>query len=100
MNSLGPWLRIVGLLVFVSLGSVSHVESQDLFREMDRVKREVSDLKNELKELKDIVYGLRQAILKSVASQDERPSPQVSPLKKLARQADPLDKQANHHIEL
>ena len=92
MDSLGPWFRIVGLLVVVSLGSVSNVESQDLFREMDKVKRELSDLKTELRELKEVVYGLRRAVLKSVASEGERASPDVDPsLERAAKQESVLD---------
>jgi len=68
------WLRlwVFSLLAVVSLGSISDAQSQDVFREIDQVKRDVSDLRNELNDLKNQFYGLRQAVLRSVASQDQR----------------------------
>src|SRR5271157_3707933 len=68
------WLRlwIFSLLAVVSFGSISDAQSQDIFREIDQVKRDMSDLRNELNDLKNQFYGLRQSILRSVASQDQR----------------------------
>ncbi len=92
MGSLGLWLRIVGLMVVISLGSISNVESQDLFREMDQLKRQLSDVRNELRELKDVVYGLRRAALKAIASQEERQSPERQPSQPtVAKQENVLD---------
>ncbi len=75
MESRSRWWQIIVLLLVIFLGSLSNVCAQDLFREMDQLKGQLSDLKNEVRELKDLVYGLRKAVLKSFASQDQRPSP-------------------------
>ena len=68
------WLRlwVFSLLVVASFGSISDAQSQDVFREIDQVKKDMSDLRNELNDLKNQFYGLRQSILRSVASQDQR----------------------------
>jgi hypothetical protein len=63
--------RIALLCLIVFLGSTPYAHSQDLFRDMDQVKRELSDLKNEVSQLKTLVYSLREAMLKSVTSQDQ-----------------------------
>ena len=57
---------------------MSDAQSQDIFREIDQVKRDMSDLRNELNDLKNQFYGLRQSILRSVASQDQ-PTPGTQP---------------------
>ena len=69
-NRIGMW--VFSLVAVVSFGSISDALSQDVFREMDQVKRDVSTLKNEVNDLKNQFYLLREAILKSVASQDQR----------------------------
>jgi hypothetical protein len=90
MGNIGLWLRIAGLLVVISLGSVSNVESQDLFREMDQLKKELSALKNEVKELRDVVYGLRRAALNAIASQGEGLSPERAPAQETAKKPETI----------
>lgn len=81
-NRLGLW--IFSLLAAVSFGSVPDAQSQDIFREMDQVKRDVSALRNEVSDLKNQFYLLREAILKSVASQDQSAAGQATPKEKTA----------------
>ncbi len=89
-NRLGLW--IFSLLAVVSFGSVPDAQSQDIFREMDQVKRDVSALKNEVNDLRTQFYSLREAILKSVASQDQSASVQALPKEKTAeKQETPVD---------
>jgi len=66
--------RIALLALFIFFGFNSNAHSQDLFRDMDLVKRELSDLKNEVTQLKSLVYSLREVVLKSVTAQDHSPS--------------------------
>ncbi len=89
-NRLGLWIFL--LLAAVSFGSVPDAQSQDIFREMDQVKRDVSALKNEVNDLRTQFYSLREAILKSVASQDQSASVQALPKEKTAeKQETPVD---------
>ncbi len=85
MKNKGLWLWVFSLLAVVSFGPMSDAQSQDIFREMDQVKKDVSALRNEVNELKDQINGLRQAILKSVASQDQSASGQAPPKEKAAK---------------
>jgi len=75
-NGLGLWIFS---LAVISFGSISDAQSQDVFRELDQVKREVSALRNEVNDLKNQFYSLREAILRSVASQDQRASRRALP---------------------
>jgi hypothetical protein len=79
MKKNGLRLWIFSLLAVVSFGSISDAQSQDVFREIDQVKRDVSELRNELNDLKNQFYGLRQAILRSEASQDQHASGRAQP---------------------
>ena len=76
-NVLKLW--VFSLLTVASLGSISDAQSQDVFREVDRIKADVSALRNEVNDLRNQFYALRQAILKSVASQDQRASEKAAP---------------------
>ena len=84
-NRLGLW--IFSLLAAVSFGSGPYAQSQDIFREMDQVKRDVSALRNEVSDLKNQFYSLREAILKSVAFQDQSASGQALPEKRRQRKS-------------
>ena len=79
-NGLGLW--VFSLLVVVSFGSISDAQSQDVFREMDQVKKDMSALRNEVNDLRNQFYSLRDAILRSVASQDQSSSGQAAPKEK------------------
>lgn len=91
MKKNGLRLWIFSLLVVASFGSISDAQSQDIFREIDQVKKDMADLRNELNDLKNQFYGLRQSILRSVASQDKRASgrmPKVEPIVKKEKSVD------------
>ena len=64
--------RVFLLFVAIFLAPISTVQSQDLFSEMDQLKRELSDLKNEVSDLTNVVYDLRKAVLKSVSGKDQQ----------------------------
>jgi hypothetical protein len=76
-NRVGLW--VFALLAVASFCYTSDALSQDVFREMDQIKRDVSALKNEVNDLKNQFYSLRESILKSVASQDERAPAKAAP---------------------
>lgn len=79
MNHVGTWSLIFWLLIVVFVGSASNVQAQDLFRDMDQVKRELSSLRNEVSNLRNLVYDLRSAVLKSAADQDQARSEKAAP---------------------
>jgi hypothetical protein len=79
MNYVGTWSLIFGLLIVVFVGSASNSQAQDLFRDMDQVKRELSSLRNEVSNLRNLVYDLRSAVLKLTASQDQSRSGKAEP---------------------
>ena len=62
-----PWLLLVVFLAFTS-----NVQSQDLFREMDQLKKEVAALKQELSDLRNLVFELRKGMLGYVAEHEEK----------------------------
>lgn len=82
MRNVGTWLRVVWLLPLLSFGSISNVQSQDIFRDMDQMKRDVADLKNQVSELQTQFYWLRRAVLKSVPAQEQKPSEKAAPAEK------------------
>jgi len=73
MKTLGTFYRIalVSLCLVIFLGSMSQVQSQDLFRDVDQLKRDLSSLRNEVSELRSLVYDLRNAVMKITTSQNE-----------------------------
>ena len=79
MSHVGTWSLIFCLLIVVFVGSASNVQAQDLFRDMDQVKRELSSLRNEVSNLRNLVYDLRSAVLKLTASQDQARSGKAAP---------------------
>jgi hypothetical protein len=92
MKNTGAWSRILWICVVVSLGSLTHVQAQEIFRDVDQVKRDVSDLKNEVNELKNQFYWLRKAVLKSAATEDQPSSqPAASQQQKTEKQDAALD---------
>jgi hypothetical protein len=60
---------------------MSSAQSQDLFREMDQVKQDLSALKEEVDKLRNLVYELRSAALTSAGSQEQRPPENLPPQK-------------------
>jgi hypothetical protein len=65
MTNGGMWRKISLLLVVIFFASIPEVRPQDLFREMDDLKKQISELRDELGSLKNLVFQLRQAVLKS-----------------------------------
>ncbi len=55
-------------LIFLLLGSASSAQSQDIFREMDQIKRELAETRNEVKILSGLVYEMRRVLLKSATA--------------------------------
>ncbi|MGB6063178.1 MAG: hypothetical protein WBG50_00095 [Desulfomonilaceae bacterium] len=83
MKNLGVFSRVSLLPLVVLLGSVCDVRSQDVFREMDQIKKQVSDLKNEVNKLRSLVYDLRGAVIKCAVAPAQQ-APQVAPPKQEA----------------
>ncbi len=83
MKNLRVWSRVSLLLLVVFLGSIRDVRSQDVFREMDQIKKQVSDLKNEVNKLRSLVYDLRKAVIECAIA-PARQAPVVAPPKQEA----------------
>jgi hypothetical protein len=78
MQNRGAWLRIFCLLIVIFPVSVANAQSQDVFREMNQLKEDLSALRNEVDNLRNLVYELRSAALKSAGSQEQQP-PETPP---------------------
>jgi hypothetical protein len=78
MNKIGTWSKIC-LLVIILVGSVSNAQSQDLFSEMDQVKKDLSNLKDEVARLRNLVYELRDSVLGSAVPLAQRQPEQKPP---------------------
>lgn len=76
--SIGSWI-----LVIVFLASISNAQSQDIFREMTQVKKELSDLRNRVDDLTNLVYGMRKALFESVRAPTQK-APEKRPPKEEA----------------
>jgi len=70
---------VIGLSMLI-LGGITNVGSQDVFSEVDQIKRDVSDLQNQVNDLRNQFFGLRQSVLKSVASQEQEQKPASVPV--------------------
>jgi len=79
MKIVGTCSRICCLFVLIFLCATSDVRSQDLFSEMDQLKRELSDVKGQLDDLRSQVYELRRAVLKSATAPARHAGNKVPP---------------------
>lgn len=94
MKTFGACAMISWLFVAVFLGSASNVHSQDLFSEISQVKKDLSDLRNEVNNLRDLVYGLRKALLESTSAAGHQQIERVQPKEEKApKQEGALDDQ-------
>ncbi len=92
MKDVGMGVRISWLLVVLFLGSISDVQSQDLFSEMDQLKKEISALRNELSDLRNLVFQLRHAVLRSATALPLQAPEKVPPKEEtVAKQESPPD---------
>lgn len=66
MKKRGRYWRAIWLTLATFLALAPNVLAQDLFREMNQLKKEVAELKQELGDLRNLVIELRRAMLKSV----------------------------------
>jgi hypothetical protein len=80
MNSRGQSNKVFWMLVFVLLTSVSGVQAQNVYGDLDQVKRELGDLRNQVQNLRDTVSGLKKAILESATRQPQQ-VPEKAPVK-------------------
>ena len=88
MNKVGTWSKIF-LLVIIVVGSVSNAQSQDLFSEMDQVKKDLSGLKDEVSRLRNLVYELRDSVLGSAVPLGQRQPEQKPPKDEKAAKPEP-----------
>ncbi|MCA1960713.1 MAG: hypothetical protein LDL33_07950 [Desulfomonile sp.] len=68
------WL--LALVFFVLIGNA---QSQDLFRDVEKVKSEVSDLKDQISQLRTTVLELRKALLQSATATGRQESEKTQP---------------------
>lgn len=73
----GRCLRICCLLIAILLASVSGVQSQDIFHEMNQVKSDLSSLKSEVNDLRRLVYELRSAMVKQAMAPERQAQEEV-----------------------
>ncbi len=74
--------RVLSILAVVFFGSITTVQSQDVFQEIDQIKQDLSNLKNEVKELRNQVLSLKSG------------SPRAEPLQQGAETATPKEEPA------
>ncbi|MDQ7785112.1 MAG: hypothetical protein RDU20_19660 [Desulfomonilaceae bacterium] len=72
MPIVGKCAQMACFLVVIVLASITDVQSQDIFREMNQVKSDLSTLKNEVNDLKTLVYELRRFVLEQALATDGR----------------------------
>jgi hypothetical protein len=71
MSKLLSGSRVLWLLAVILFGSVTNVQSQDIFQELDQVKKDLSDLKEEVSNLRNQFFSLRNTVMES-----KSPAPQ------------------------
>jgi hypothetical protein len=91
----GKCSRISCILMIVFLASISNVQSQDLFREMNQVKSDLSSLKNEVNDLRRLVYELRKVVLEQAmgSGRQARGEVEAKVQKKEEKEAAPVDEE-------
>jgi len=72
MKIIAPYSTIPLLLLIIFLSAACNVQAQDVFREIDQLKKDMSNLRNELEDLRKLVYGLRKALLESAIAEEKR----------------------------
>lgn len=72
MRTVGSLARISCFFLIFFLCSVPTVQSQDLFREMNKLKGDLATMKSELNSLKQLVFELRREILGQVADPERQ----------------------------
>jgi hypothetical protein len=93
MSKLGTWSRICFLVIIIA-GSASIAQSQDLFSEMDRVKKDLSNLRDEVSQLRSLVYELRDSVLKTATPQEKaQPEKKRPPQEKAAKKEAPVNEE-------
>jgi len=58
---------------------MSGVQAQDIFSEMDQVKRQVSDLKDQVQDLRNLVFEMRKVLLHNISAQTAKPETKAPP---------------------
>lgn len=94
MKKLGTYGKASWLLVLVFIALTSSAQSQDVFREMDRLKAELSTLKSEVRDLRSLVLELRKAMLQNVLAPDRQSREEAAAKEKTGvKQAPPLNEE-------
>jgi hypothetical protein len=60
------------LVVVVLFACISAAQAQDIFSEMDQVKREVADLKNQVQDLRNLLFEMRNVLLRDATGQSRK----------------------------
>jgi hypothetical protein len=94
MNKLGAHSTILWLVIIVCFVFISPSHSQDLFSQMDQVKKDISDLKAQVQQLSNIVYDMRRVLLGSAIGSEQKKAEQAQPAEaKTAKQEPPVDEE-------
>lgn len=95
MMMLGKCSRVSCFLVVIFLASLSGVQSQDIFHELNQVKSDLSSLKNEVSDLKRLVYELRRAVLEQAmtSGRQERGGGEAKDQIKKEKKPSPVDEE-------
>lgn len=79
MKNVAACSKVFWLFVVIFFASLSGVQAQDLFAQMDQVKKELSDLKNQVQDLRNLVFEMRKVMLHNVAAQSPKPETKAPP---------------------
>ncbi len=82
-----------GLILLVSavlfLGTAPAVHSQDMFSQIDQVRKDVSQLRDEVRDLRNLVYELRKVVLESVVIPENQQAEAKAPKQEAAPKQKP-----------
>jgi len=79
MKKLGTHSTIPWLLTVICLVWIAPAHSQDLFSQMDQVKKDVSDLKAQVQQLSNLVYDMRRVLLEAAIGTEQKGAEQAPP---------------------
>jgi len=94
MKNTGLCSAIPWFLTFICMLLASPAHSQDLFSQMDQVKKDIADLKAQVQQLSNMVYDMRRVLLGTAIGSEQKKGEQGQPGEtKTVKQEPPVDEE-------
>jgi hypothetical protein len=81
--------RVLWLLAVVFFGSITSVQSQDIFEEINQVKQDLSNLKDEVRSLRNQLFSLKSVVEGSTKQTPQQAVEKAPPKEEAAAKPEP-----------